>query len=396
MHARPSSVSMNMNLMADGVSNPKSFLMHIGPDLLNKYGAAHELTFQAIEEEKAEQAADRFLVAVEASTDATRDKILSEIQSIADMSGERGFQYLSEGASRIGSPVSQPEMEELKNYYERALWFHLNRPEIFLVVAQTFDLDLVTGWRRIPVPKVEKTQILARMDALRDGLKVIYAQEFRGKRLAVQPIDRGDRIYLIAYIEDLPESKIQFEDDGMHRAKPHRPVIEAYYLYRPTEGVLEVKARGGKSKILKLHKVFGDAVLDFDVSSIEPVTFNFDALKDLSQLRFDVPEEHGIAGVRMKALRLIYPDGKKKITLEVEDESRWGCDAIAEMLKQHNIPAAVRVHQAVLQVKFKPTGRGKPRSVTVRITYPSLHDLCDRPEDQIVRGLLKSWGIDPM
>lgn len=396
MHARPSSVSMKMNLMADGVSNPKSFLMHIGPDLLNKYATAHEIVFQADEEEKAEPAADRFLVAVEASSDVTRDKILSEIQSIADMSGERGFQYLSEGASRMGRPVAHTEMEELKNYYERALWFHLNRQEIFFVVARTFDLDLVTGWRRVAVPKVDKAQIIARIDALRDSLKETYAPEFRGKRLAVQPIDRDDRIYLIAYIEDLPESKIQFDDEGMHRARPHRPVIEAYFLYRPTEGVLEVKAKGGRPKILKLQRAFAEVMLNFDVSAVEPVTYNFDLLKDLSKLTFDVPEEDGVAGVRMKALRLIYPDGKKKITLEVEDEVRWGCDAMAEMIQKHNIPPGIRVHQAVLQVKFKPTGKGKPRSVTVRVTYPSLHDLCDRPEDQIVRRLLKSWGIDTM
>lgn len=381
--------------MADGVSNPKSFLMHIGPELLDKYAESHELVCRIVEGEKSEQSADRFLAEVDSSP--KRDLILSQIQAIGEMSGARGCEYLVEGARKVGRPVTQEQMDELENNYERALWFHLNREEIFFVVTQTFELDRVTGWRRIQVPaNVTKEELTERVNAFRNNLQIAYLQEFKGKRIAVQPIDREGRHYFVAYIEDLPESQIQFEDDGMHRLKPYRPVIEAYFLYRPDEGMLEVKAKGGREKILKLQKVFADAMLNHDLSGAEPPTYNFELLKDFAELKFDAQHEPSVAGVRLKLLRFIYPDGKKTVTLEVEDESKWGCDAMAEMVRDHKIVAGARVHQAVIQVKFKPEGSGKPKSVTVRVTYPSLHDLRDRPEDQIVRRLLKSWGIDTM
>lgn len=381
--------------MADGVS---SFLLHIGPELLDEYAKKRGLTFVAsTKKEEVEENAERFLKIVDDLPDDQRDEIFAELQMITEMVGTRGFDYLLDGAKRNGMKVDEAEIEGMRNYSERALWFHLQDSDFFLGVSEIYDLDYMTGWRRVPVNKVDKTDAVSRIKALEEALRLMYREEFRGKRLIVKHIDLGDRLCFIAYIEDLPTSEIELQSAGVKRGKPRRPVIEAHFIYRPDEGLLEVKAGGGKLKVFRLQKAFAESVLEYELIAENAKTFDFEKLKDFGSLKFDTELEDGVDSVCLKGLRLFYPDRKKKITLEVDDPFSTGCDAMAKMVRDLNVPiGSLFVQQAVIQIKFKPTGKGRRKSVTVRVTFPSSHDLRGRKEDKIVRRLLKDWGIDAL
>ena len=46
-----------------------------------------------------------------------------------------------------------------------------------------------------------------------------------------------------------------------------------------------------------------------------------------------------------------------------------------------------------ITIVFKQTGKGRRKQVQVSITPPNTCDLKNRPQDDVVRKLLKDWGI---
>ena len=381
--------------MAYGIFNPTSFLVRLDPLLLEQYSQERNIKFKAKKKENAQQMAERFNLALEEHEE--RDEVWVELRKVEEMANDRGFSYLYENTQAIGKPISKKNMDELKNHHERSLWFLLNHPEVFRDTSEIYELDYITGWRRVQVVGRKKKFVAERTKQFEQALQHYFQKEFRGKRCKVEYYDRGDRIFMGAFVEDLPTNDITFEKNNLNKNKPRKPVFEAYFLYRPKEAILEVKVRGGKKRVQAMQKIFAKEVLDTDISPDDELAYDFDKLKDLDRLNFPVEPSDGIESVQLKGLRLYYPGDDIKLSLDVGNDPRdGGVGVIKDLIDELSLTLEdLSVHQAVIKVKFrKRKNEGRQKSVTFRLTQPNACDLRERKQDRKVRKLLKRWKLD--
>jgi hypothetical protein len=241
------------------------------------------------------------------------------------------------------------------------------------------------------------------LDRLRRMIQELYGRDGRGRHCHIDQYLREEphRHCFFAYPEDYSSSDLGYVRDGRLRRLTRRLALEVIFIYRPSEGILEVLAPGGKQYVDDLVASFCLTVLGLDhvPPESEADAFNINVLLD-RHFAFPCEPADRIQNVYVRELVLDVPGpAGKQIAVRARTgprSSRGVHDVIDEYLDRRKLLInEIDVHSARLRVLFQAEGNARPKSLTFTLTMPDACTLKDDPYDQVVKRCLQRWGIIP-
>lgn len=380
--------------MATGSIDPLHFFIQVQPSLLAQYAAYYGLTFESEQTTAGEEAAEEFMKFLHSLPEEKQKDIWSDFYEIDSIASKEGCDRLVNGALKQGKNLEREAFTNLRNDKERAIYFHLNHNDILASVTVEYNIDNLQGWRAERTVCKTIKDVTPHMPAFVAALKAFYNEEYRGHQIKVKKLEKIDRTIFTAYIEDTYTSDPLFEESGLLNSKAiRRPVFSIYFLYRPQDGILEVKAPGGSNRIQDLQKIFIKTMLQTDPTLQEAMQFDFEKIKELTD-PLPLYSEDGIDRVTLCGLRLVDNHTKSTHSIDIGPHRTTGVRPMMDILSEKNIDLKdYQITQFKFEVVFKKDGKGRARKVTVKVSSPNICDLKERPIDYIVRELLKRWEL---
>jgi len=384
--------------------NPKRVLMLLSSHLLEEFFRRRaELT--EIPWSKLEQF-DNLIVydAWQALPEERRRQVQVILQDINELADERGLAVLAQEV-QWRYPDRLPEFAAVEGRADKALWTYLYLPQAFEEAALFARADALARGRywvkRNSLPHAPITVTLDKREALGSKLAAYYRlMQGRGFFCQVDHLQRanGDD-YFFAYLDDYPDARLVFDDTGRIRRHSERGVFDNVFVFSPTDGTLELYAKGGKELHTPLQEIFCKEALGLDVNPTAPdkAAYHLDGLTSL-YCNFPTDPADRIAEVRVRRLRMEVRDQpRRKVTLDSDTTGHKNdiYDMIERYLDSEHLPLnKVRVTLATFRLTFASDG-GKPKTLTFNVSHPNSCDLKSKPEEMRVIGerCLKSWGI---
>jgi hypothetical protein len=363
--------------------------------------------------------------------DDSQSRLIEQIRNVIDGLGEHDrhrvfdeFERVSQLTDEVGqvalwstlaeAPEFLKVISEVDSHEGRALLALLRRPDAFeqaLSVAYAERLQYGRSWSRFSVGKSPTPDHChAARDTLSKEISGIFeAFDGSGRKVVIDIFERAgtgllenpsDRLvqYTI-YIEKLPESSLEFAEDGPSR-RTVRPAREAALCLDPRAGILDVLSEGGKDLRQKIASAFVRIVLG-DEAGPQPVPrrdFYLDRLK--RPIGFPTDPRDRITNVAVRQLVLAASDCKfGRVTIDVgrsNDEDiyatceRWFGDA--EPIGRLDW----RVVEAKIRTVFEPEEAGRRKKiVTAVLRMPNTSNLKNQTwRHQLVsQKYLERWGL---
>lgn len=381
--------------MATASIDPFHFFVQIRPSVLVQYADSYGVHFETTNTTAGEDTAVEFMEFLFSLPEATQKVIWGHLYDIDSVASKNGCEYLLNRAITLGKKPNKEAFDQLINDKERAIYFHLYHNDIFSDVTVEYNIDNLVGWRTEKTVSKTIKQIVQNIPAFKRALKAFYNEEYRGDQIKVNKLEKVGRTVFTAYIEDTYTSDPLFDENGkLHSKATRRPVFTIYFLYRPEDGTLGVKAPGGTKRIQDLQKIFIKEMLQEDPVLQGTTQFDFERIKELEDLSFTTYATDGVERVTLCGLRLVDNDIKATYSIDIGKHTTTGVEPMMNILKEKNINLKdYRVTQFKFEVVFKNEGKGRARKVTVKVSYPNICDLKERPMDYTVRELLKRWKL---
>lgn len=330
--------------------------------------------------------------------------ILQDVNELADPRGQRVL--LEEMEWRC--PEKLCSFSELKSPADKALWAFLEARDAFdeaAIFARAEALrsgHFANRWNSLP--KKPLTVSDAMIAALEEEVRSFYWQkELRGEVCRVHHYQRmGDAEFFFAYLPDWPDKLLVFDSDGNLTPREESYTFNNVFVYLPSDGAVEIIAKGGKKVQLPLRKAFCRAVLGIEVDDDEPIraTYQLDHLIDPA-FSFTLDDFDRVAAARMRRIRLVpkvrVPAVEYLEPKFTETASRGEVlAAIDRLIGAYNLDRSqVEVTQVGIQLQFLSDGHRKPKTMTFNVTCPNTCDLKSKPDDVRVVGerCIQRWGI---
>jgi hypothetical protein len=339
--------------------------------------------------------------AMEKLPENRRCRIDSDFRLINELACERGTLAILDQAGGLRANLAE-RFERMKNAYERAFWTFLNEPDCFRTASCFHEMDRMGGWRRRFLGcRIEAGHDREGLQAFEKALQLIYRRQGRGRFCHVDYYLRQnpERHCYFAYPEDYANTDIGYDEHGQFQQRARRSALEIIFVYRPDDGMLELRGKGNGKQIAELQRIFGELILGLDElpDEHERVPYDLDVLKDAC-FPFSTDPQDRIAAVHVRQLRLRLPGPlKRQITLSAES-SRQAPQALHDLLHEAinrtRVPLSqLRVAQAKLRLTFTPEDGERPRTLTFEVAYPDRCTLKDDPHDQVAKKYLQQWGI---
>jgi len=366
----------------------KAYFDRRGVDLGFKWDMLHETDVNPI------------FVAMEGLAEGVRSEIDSDLSMINDLACEDGTLAILEEAELWNDDWSDL-FGGMKNAYERAMWTFLNNPKRFRVAGCFHELDRCGGWRRRFVGNyLESRSDEESLAAFEESLRLCYRRQGRGRFCHVDVYLRQnpERRCYFAYPEDYASTDIGYDDHGRFQHRARRSAFEIIFVYRPEEGLLELRARGNRKQIAELEEIFCKTILGLvELPDDGRVPFDLAVLKDAA-FRFPTAPGDRVASVHVRLLRFDVPGPlNRRITVSAETSDmapRALHELLDDAINQSRMPLSdLHVSQARLRFTFEPTNGERPKTLTFDVTYPDRCTLRDDAHDQVAKKCLREWGI---
>jgi len=336
-----------------------------------------------------------------ASAPAQRRKILEALRRVESLASSLGTQVLIESGRHVYGLAGK--LASMNNGRDRALWVQLSHPEVIdnartIARLESTSKQMWESHHGLPRKSIQVTD--ATISELRRQIMIVFqTEQYRGDRCALAHVRRDGGIdRFIAYLSDFPDEHTFIGSGGRLARAAFRPTFRISLTYRPAEGTLDICAPGGTRIRKRLAHTFACVALgvDHDLRLPDAGAFDLDLLK-ARNLTFPTKPADGISLVRIQALKLVFP-GRIETAVEVSIDGRRKDgsihDALDEKLRESSSRlASARVVSAVLQALVR-TSEGRERKIRFRLSAPSLCDLGDAPEELLLRGYLRDWGIE--
>jgi hypothetical protein len=254
------------------------------------------------------------------------------------------------------------------------------------------------------LPREPFTAAETKITSLQNAVREYYWQkELRGQVCRVHHYSRaGGAEFFFAYLPDWPDKLLVFDEDGNLTPREETYTFNNVFVYVPSEGAIELIAKGGKPVQKELRKMFCSTVLGIEVDDAEPdkPTYQLDHLL-APDFAFTTEVADRIASVRLRRIRLV-PKIRVPAIEHLEPKFTEHAnhaevmDAIHRELRAHSLDRSqVRVTQVGLQLVFHGEGEKKPKTMTFNVSCPNTSDLRTRPDDVRVVGerCVKRWRI---
>lgn len=330
--------------------------------------------------------------------------ILQDVNELAD---DRGQRILAEELS-WRYPDKVAEFGQLNSLLDKALWAYLEALDAFdeaAIFARAEALrsgQFANRWNGLPAKTIQVTNDLK--EALQEAVQSYYwTHELRGGVCRVHHYTRANGAeFFFAYLPDWPDKRLVFDPDGNLTAREETYTFTNVFIYVPSEGALELIAKGGKKVHFPLRRAFCKTVLGIEVDDAEPIrpSYQLNHLLDTGFAFVTEPEDR-IAAVRLRRIRLV-PTVSVPAVEYLEPKLLEGAshaevmNAIQQLLNALGLNRSqVTVSQVGIQLEFLSDGRRKGKTMTFNVTYPNTCDLKSKPDDVRAVGerCMKRWGI---
>jgi len=296
------------------------------------------------------------------------------------------------------------EVGEMKPH-DRALWYFIERPDVFDGAHSFQHFFDLSGWKRVPVPTRETTHILERKGALTKALREYFEEhESQGRFGVVEMYPKEGCVYVVARMSGYGESNYVPDKKtwGIIKDGTRRSIFEVYFLYRPSVegnsgGELEIKARGGWKRQLELLAVFARAVLDHELDDSKQ-TFDLEPLK---QRGFELvaKPEHEMELWWLKSLTLRTKASLPNvIKITVASLGKHGSETMWRELAELGLGSKMDsyyINAAEFKIKFKPKKLRQRGTVTFHLNWKDSCSLNSIDEFHIkARDVLKTSKLD--
>lgn len=385
-----------------GVFSLPSFLRRAPNALLKNYFATYpaftDFDWESVSERRVESVFERCM----AMPVADRERVLRTFRRVETLANSEGSTVLIEAARDEEEEIAL-QLSAMRSSRERALWTFMHHPKVFENARTLAHIDRLPkrSWETRKVPATPSFQVT---DGMKTELGLRIAAFFqtiqgRGEQCKVDHGSRdGDVEYFFAYPADYADELIGYDDQGQFERKSYHPAFEIVFGYHPADGTLDIYAQGGDEIRTHLACAFCAAVLGIEQAP-EPwplPCFDLELFKNRS-LTFPTKPTDPFSLVRLKGMRLQYHAGHGgKIMVEVDGRRKEGSvhDLIAEKFNEKHARLADATVLSVVLQAFIRTPAGKERSLTFRLTAPSMCDLEDTPEELKLRQYLREWKVE--
>lgn len=336
-----------------------------------------------------------------------RRQVQTVLQDLLALADDRGMKVFAEEV-RVHAPDRSWEFVSCRTRLNKAMWFLLNFPELFDRAALFARADALavgryavryTGLPHTPIAVTSATK-----QTLQGALQNYYwPNEMRGHHCHVEHYTRsGGNEYFFAYLDDWPDTRLVFEDNGELAPRSELYAFSILFVYCPGDGSLELVSRGEPHVRTALQQAFCQAVLAMSETPDGPQQPVYRLQQVLDPLFTYPTESHdGVARVRLCRIRLA-PVGNT-FPVAVFDlkfrgnvtRTQW-LEIIGRDLAAHGLSVnQVAVQQATFQLIFLQSGLSRVKTLTFSVTLPSLCDLKTKPDEdrEIGQRCLKLWGV---
>jgi hypothetical protein len=336
-----------------------------------------------------------------------RRQVQAIFQDLWELADDRGIRAFAEELKAY-APQRAWEFTACQTRLNKVLWFYINFPELFERVALFVRADWLSSGRyavrRNSLPKQPITVTPQIRDSLAAALRDYYwPHEMRGRHCHVEHYTRsGGNEYFFAYLDDWPDSRLTFDDDGRVESISQRYAFSVLFVFCPQDGSLELVAEGSKALHHPLQQAFSRSIFGIDVAPADPLRPVYQ-LQHLLDYDFTYPTEAAdcIARVRLTRIGLLpIASALCPASLEIRFASkvtrRQWVDVIHQQIAALGLtPAQIEVRQASFQLLFVPGGMGRTKSATFTVSLPSACDLKTKSDEirEIGERCLKRWRI---
>jgi len=269
----------------------------------------------------------------------------------------------------------------LDSHHERAMTTFLDHAPMWKGAMRFHHADTLSYWRkRKNLPKVAAAVDQASLDALEAAIRRDCRNaEGRGLHCEVAPYRRGDRDCFFAFPEDYAQQSVEWEGDDFP-VRPHHPAFEVVFVYRQSEGTLDLYVAGNKKAVGPLQVLFAEHILKCDDLPADPAdkrVYNLAALRR-REFAFTWAPDSGIESVAVSRLRLsLHAPKSAKLIVEADPKHNAKAvydllDKLAPVLPGHTCWAIAAGQQASANRPeiWAPT---RPSSLMKRLTVFCLH-----------------------
>lgn len=383
--------------------DPRRILRKVSNSLLRECFERHGVAEGIPWDDLRETQVDAIYAAWQKMPDDKRRHIHLVLLDINELGDERGVRVLVEEIQR-SAPERLDEFHAITGQADRAMWTYLNVKMAFVVAAYFARAEaLSTGryWVKrnsLPPQAIEVTE--DRKAALKAALSEFYWDEqLRGRICEIEHYTRsGGSEYFFAYLDDYPDDPVVFDEQGHLVRSKERRVFDNVFVFNPSDGSLEMYARGGKKVHEPLQQRFCKAVLGLDVGPADPQrpAYSLDHLLRPDRAMRTDPADR-IVSAMITRVRLA-PLGRLSEYIELGLDRERGINridlAIAEYLNTNRLHAgSVTARQMSFQLRF---AEGGPcRQMTFNVSCPNSCDLKGRPDEQRAIGdrCLRLWEV---
>ncbi|MFZ1084393.1 MAG: hypothetical protein WAN35_05475 [Terracidiphilus sp.] len=383
----------------------RNFFRQMPNRLLARYFETHgvlvELDFAAMKETRIDELFAAWLELPEGQRKAM-DADFKEIHALSCEKGWCAIRDEAEWQLRETPEVLTAFVEKmagLDGHFERAMETFLDCPQFWKGATLFCHADTLPYWR--------KRKGFAHQRALvhEDGRRALaesisdyfHRTEGRGKNCVVEAFRRSDLDYFFAYPEDYSQQSIEWVDNTFAR-RPHNPAFEVIYVYSEKDGTLDVNCRAANKAVEPLQAMFSTAILGLPELPPDPDderVYNLNPLRERG-FQFVYDPASGIERVTVKKLRLSSRVKRgDRITLEADAAKQENIYDLLDRVGRSVALQLFNVSQVELTALVATKSNEKPKSETVRITYPNSCSLKYDDVDLKLRAMLVDSGIEP-
>ena len=290
---------------------------------------------------------------------------------------------------------------QMDGHLESVFWTFLEHLRVFEVASRFHYSDSLGRWRkRDNLPPTEAATAPDSQKRLGQAISDYYrSKEGRGHACHVDHYRRDERLYWFAYPEDYAVGRLVYDHEHQLELQTQRPAFEVIFVHSTGEGSLDIWVRGDKQVVVDLQRIFGSVVLGVDLAFEQEagVVYQLDGLVS-RDFPFALEAGDGVETVHVSRLKLrLMTWGNKRITLEANtrDEPDAIYNLLDDVLASERLSRnRLQVTAATIKVVFRPVDDARRKTLTFDVSHPDSCSLKYEPRHEVVKDLLKRWGID--